>query len=310
MPYSDARKVVLVDPTTGAPYAAGGGGGGGTSDATAANQTTEIARLTSILGQLPGSTVNPTTGAGGQATYGTSVVKSGTLGALNAVALDTFDAQNFQSISIQVSGTWVGQVVFEVTNDPAQGWITKALTRADGVPASGLTNLNTIAYGDIGGRYIRARMQAYTSGTATVTAVYDALSLTPPAPGSVSVTGAVNSSIVLPTAGGVAISPFQNAAVIAPTLVKGAAGRILQYRIFNPNTVPAYLNVYNVATAAGVTVGTTPVLEWYPIPAGAVLDGDHDFSFNYSTGIVIAATTTPGGATASATGLVVTLGLV
>lgn len=39
---TDAVGVVLIDPTTGEPYAASGGGGGGAGDASAANQTTQI----------------------------------------------------------------------------------------------------------------------------------------------------------------------------------------------------------------------------------------------------------------------------
>ena len=40
-----AEPVVLIDPTTGAPYSATGGGGGG-GDASAANQLLEIGELT------------------------------------------------------------------------------------------------------------------------------------------------------------------------------------------------------------------------------------------------------------------------
>lgn len=45
-PYSTA--VVLVDPATGSPYAAGSGGTGG-GDASAANQTTQIAQVSGVM---------------------------------------------------------------------------------------------------------------------------------------------------------------------------------------------------------------------------------------------------------------------
>ena len=61
-----AEPVVLVDPTTGAPYSATGGGGGG-GDASAANQLLEIGELTdanAVLGVVTdgwdGITTNPT----------------------------------------------------------------------------------------------------------------------------------------------------------------------------------------------------------------------------------------------------------
>ncbi len=120
----------------------------------------------------------------------------------------------------------------------------------------------------------------------------------------------VNATFTPPGASGTSITPFNSAAVIALAVVKASAGRMLRYRIYNPNASVAYLQAFNAATTGAVTLGTTVPIEIFPVPAGAVLEGDQDFSFAYPAGIVIAATTTPTGNTAVTTGLVATIGYV
>jgi hypothetical protein len=107
------------------------------------------------------------------------------------------------------------------------------------------------------------------------------------------------------------LTPFLNAALGATAVVvKAAQGKLLRYRIYNPNSAVAFVQVFNAATTGAVTLGTTVPIEVFPVPAGMTMDGDQDFSFNYTAGIVIAATTTATGSTANTTPLVVNLGYV
>lgn len=113
-----------------------------------------------------------------------------------------------------------------------------------------------------------------------------------------------------PGATGPAATGYRNAAVLAsPQAVKTSGGRILNYRIANPNSTWSYIQVYNTAVA-GTTVGTTVPLVTLGIPANSVLDGTWMFSFNFGTAITIAATTTATGSTAPANGLIVNLGYI
>ncbi len=86
-----------------------------------------------------------------------------------------------------------------------------------------------------------------------------------------------------------------------------AAGELGGYIVYNPNSSVAYIQVFDVATAAGVTPGTTRPDMVIPVPqtSGANLEFANGVSF--ANGIQIAATTTDSGSTAPGTGLTVTI---
>lgn len=115
-------------------------------------------------------------------------VLTGTIGALNAVLGGAVDALNYQSVSIQITGTWSGTLTFQVSNDNVN-WITKTMY-SPSLNASATTTANNIFSADIGSRYFRAQMTSYASGTASVTiafsgAGYETLRDTQPISGSV-----------------------------------------------------------------------------------------------------------------------------
>lgn len=95
---------------------------------------------------------------------------SGTLAAANATALNGFDALDFTSVSIQITGTFVAKMKFQVSND-GTNWVDKNLAGATEVTTPGLWA------GDIGARYVRVLMTERTSGTATVRATFKHVSL-------------------------------------------------------------------------------------------------------------------------------------
>ena len=86
-----------------------------------------------------------------------------------------------------------------------------------------------------------------------------------------------------------------------------AAAELGGYIVYNPNASVAYIQVFDVATAGGVTLGTTRPDMVIPVPptSGANLEFANGVSF--ANGIQIAATTTDSGSTALGTGLTVTM---
>lgn len=86
-------------------------------------------------------------------------------------------------------------------------------------------------------------------------------------------------------------------------LVYKGSGKFGGYFIYNPNSSVAYVQVYDAAAVADVTVGTTPPILRFGIPATAGANLELKRGRNITNGIVIAATTTPTGSSAPSTGL-------
>lgn len=85
-------------------------------------------------------------------------------------------------------------------------------------------------------------------------------------------------------------------------VIKGSAGQIYGWYIYNPNTVVSYVIVYNIA-AASVTVGTSTPAMVFAIPPGSAANATMDGGIAFGTAISAAATTTAGGNTAPSTAL-------
>lgn len=233
------------------------------------------------------------------------------------VAADVSRASN---VMIAVTGTFTGvNLSFELSIDGGTTWFaTQALrTNANIVEVTTGVIATSVAYAwelSVNGcTNVRVRATAFTSGTVNVRILPGSFA-TEPIPAiqthPVTVTSGTitaNTFAQAPVAAAGVLLSYLNANNIGLAVVKATSGRLLGYRIFNPNTSPAYVQVFNAATTGAVTLGTTVPLEVYPIPAGATLDGQVDFSYSYTAGIVIAATTTPTGNTAVTTGLMTSL---
>lgn len=90
--------------------------------------------------------------------------------------------------------------------------------------------------------------------------------------------------------------------------VKGTAGTWGGYQtIYNPNVSVAYVQVFDVATATTVTLGTTVPDMIIPIPAGSAANVEIVNGVNMALGIKLACTTTATGSTAPGTGLDMTV---
>lgn len=102
-------------------------------------------------------------------------------------------------------------------------------------------------------------------------------------------------------------SAFSNGALTnAAVVVKGSAGTVGGYMIYNPAAAVTYVQVFNVA-AASVVLGTTPPAYVIPVPAGAAVNMSITSGIGHATAISCAATTTPTGSTAPTTAAVASL---
>src|SRR5438093_1325275 len=82
----------------------------------------------------------------------------------------SFQMGSAPSVTLQVSGTFVGTLSFEATSDGVN-WITVFLVKlADGTTATTTTGTGSFAFTNSGVLQIRTRATAWTSGTAVVTA--------------------------------------------------------------------------------------------------------------------------------------------
>jgi len=144
-------------------------------------------------------------------------------------------------------------VVIAGTSLPNQGISTTAIA------GDGFWSFNTTGY-----RYFRVHMTAVT-GTESITIV-----------------GTPGISTVGSSGGGEtvssAIAPNNTAAVV----IKASPGQILSVHAFNSGTIPAFLKIYNAASA---TCGSgTPAVRWMiPAASGFVLVDPK--GLNFSTGI-------------------------
>lgn len=84
------------------------------------------------------------------------------------------------------------------------------------------------------------------------------------------------------------------------TQVKGSAGEISNYIVWNPNATVAYVQIFDKATTGAVTLGTTVANAFIPVPPGATANLAR-VGWSFSNGIQVAATTTATGSTALTT---------
>jgi hypothetical protein len=91
--------------------------------------------------------------------------------------------------------------------------------------------------------------------------------------------------------------------------IKTSGGRLYGMEISNPNSVDAYVQLFDVATGS-VTVGATAPKQSYLVPGGdGTLDGAFDINFasdwmHFHTAISYSCTTTATGSGDPSTGLV------
>jgi hypothetical protein len=151
-------------------------------------------------------TVQGIAGGTGQPIVAVNLVPTFTPGSsLNADLVAAFDASNYRSGSLQLTGTWVGTVQVQASMDAGTTWVALRIRKQDGTYSTSQTAVGIYEYGVPTGAQIRIRITAYTSGTVTGAA---ALTSMPFAPIAVEQTPTNLSATAVsgPTASGVADS--------------------------------------------------------------------------------------------------------
>lgn len=99
-------------------------------------------------------------------------------GSLNADLIASVDVSNYEEVALQVTGTFSGTLTTQFSNDNST-FVSYSSTTATGagtgntITATGMYRITPM------GRYMRVRMTAYTSGTATGVAEFYTLSTKP-----------------------------------------------------------------------------------------------------------------------------------
>ena len=92
-------------------------------------------------------------------------------GTLSSAASVTLPSAGLGNVGVEISGVWVGTIVFEGLVDPTNGtWraITGSPVAVGGIPAQSTTANGAWRLMAAGCNQVRARMIAYTSGTANI----------------------------------------------------------------------------------------------------------------------------------------------
>lgn len=300
-----ASNLVVLSGGSGLPSGAGGGasGGGGAGDASAANQTTQIAaeeairdRLPSALGagggvKIDGSgTALPVSGTFFQATQPVSAaalpLPTGAATAAKQPALGTAGSASTDVITVQGIASGTPQPISAASLPLPTGAATAAKQPALGTAGSASTDVITVQ-GIASGtpQPVSAASLPLPSGAATSAKQDDLLTAVNAAiPAGTNIIGKVGIDQTTPgTTNAVqAVAGATGGAtphmVIAAnsnnsTSLKGSAGTVYSLQLYNDSANIAYVKLYNKATAP--TCGTdTPVVS-IGIPGNTSLGGNN-----------------------------------
>ena len=224
------------------------------------------------------------------------VATTGALAALNAAVTTAVNSQGI--VAIQLTGTWVGTVTFQGTQDPTgaaaatTSWFNvNGVQSVSGAQLASTTNNGQYRVNSGGYTAVRVIMTVFTSGSATVwmnaSLAPSMATLAEPLPAGTNNIGKVTAGSS--TTGGATPFTLISAATTNATSVKASAGTIYGIQASNTGAAIAFLKIYNLATAP--TVGTSVAVKTLPLPVGGgIVLSSNDIGVAYGTGIAIAVT--------------------
>lgn len=224
---------------------------------------------------------------------------SGSLAALNAQVL--LQPADHDTLMFQVSGTFVGTIVVEVSMDNTT-WVALAgpqVLQNVGTQSgqSAVTTVGIYSAGISAANYVRIRASAWTSGTAVITAnTVDGpsmIALDAPLPAGANLLGIVNT---LPGVAS-AYKAISTAATIA-AVVKASAGNLHELTVENYTATACYVKLYDKASAP-LPASDIPVLTLYVAPGTTTIPVEYAREFGvtgkrFATGIALGATAAAG----------------
>lgn len=105
-----------------------------------------------------------------------NINSTGSAGSLNADLVASIDVGGYQTLEINISGTWVGTVSFQASDDNStfNSILATNISLPLQAPVTSTTTNGTF-YIPLVARYLRIRMTSYTSGTANGAHTFDTL---------------------------------------------------------------------------------------------------------------------------------------
>lgn len=216
----------------------------------------------------------------------------------SVMAADTLfsqDADGYESISLSVTSIGTGNTITCETSDDNQNWygaLGLDASSAGALARATITGTGMYVFSKAG-RYFRARVSTYGSGTVSVAGN---LHKTPRTAAHLNVASKPRSQDT--TALSATNARVQSAATTNATSVKASSGVINHIAVGNNGASAAYLKIYNKASAP--TVGTDVPIATLLIPAGSTIAPPIPAGIPCSTGIAYAITGAPADADTTA----------
>lgn len=211
-------------------------------------------------------------------------------GGANAVGvINSLDTLGYSAVAVQLTGTFVGTVVFETSGD-GNTWVP-AYGFAPGLTAiSPVTSVTTVGMWviPITLRFFRTRLSVFTSG---VVSQIGWLRDEPiPQLDPQAAARATTSTLAPPSLSGVTLVPSKiiSAATTNATLLRASAANVMGWVLGNSGTTWAYVKLINLTTLP--VAGTSAVMHIIPIPPGQTISYDPPYgmvSMTVGCGITI-----------------------
>lgn len=216
---------------------------------------------------------------------------SGSASALNA-DLFSVDCSAYRSINFQITGTWVGTISFQVSNDNTNWNAFSVFSIAAGSGLLSSVTTNGAWFAALAGfNFVRIRFTTYTSGTASVAGFL----LREPVSGATNATGAQITIATVSTASSSTLPYTVNsAATTNAASIKASGANLYGMSIMNASAATKYVRFFNKASAP--TMGTDVPIMVVAVPATSSKEIEYVPAMRFGTGLAVAIT---GGAAAT-----------
>lgn len=208
----------------------------------------------------------------------------------NNTDLISVACDSFRSVNFQITGTWVGTITSQVSNDNTN-WFPLGCFTASSQSFVSTATVNAINYGSLNGyQFFRLRFTAYTSGTASVIAYFNRENV----PTSVIAANPTNTVVGSTVSTAVTLYTVNSAATTNAANIKSTAANLYGISAMNTSATTKYVRFYSKATTP--TVGTDVPIMVVAVPATSSKEIEYVPGLRVATGLGVSIT---GGAAAT-----------
>lgn len=204
------------------------------------------------------------------------------------------DLSAWSTVYLQILGTFVGTITFQISNDNAN-WVSIPALNVEQAGYVTSATAPGVFVIPIHAMYVRARLTAYTSGTVQAVgflsgtgAELNTASVTATLAVATALIGDVGLGIRTTTTNASLIFKIMSLATTNATVVKAAVGRLYGYTFSNTTASYKYVKIYNKSTAP--VVGTDAPIDVIAIPPNDSVAYMNPFGVYHSVGISYAIT--------------------